>query len=351
MKKVFLLALMVIFLVGCVAPVTKGANMANYSAYLSTVNSEYFGAYENSGHVDGYSYGYVGNNNTLAGFYLGFKLPSTFPQDGGVIGDYTIDADDITSAILRLPEVNKGTRGNSPLTLKIAAITGEWNADAAFNTLPAISAVVDTTVIDNAIPSSSNYNTRDGYHAATYKITTYRRARTSDPWVIFFSNAISAGDYTTFYNEFGGADNYWNNAEYYFWEHLSTTAAYYSYYYLYHDIDIINVIKDAVANGATGLLLYFDVSSANYDRKVFTTPLETADSRRPLIAITFTDGSGATINLKMVVGAVGSKEFKQLAGLKMVVGEPGSKEWKQLAGLKMVVGEPGSKQWVEVYRA
>jgi hypothetical protein len=344
MKKILLLV-MVIFLVGCSAPVTEGTHMANYSAYLSTANSEYFGAYENSGHVDGYSYGYVGNNNTYAGFYLGFKLPSTFPQDGGAIGDYTVDADDITSAILRLPEVNKGTRGSSPLTLKIAAITGAWNADAAFNTLPAISAVVDSAVINNAIPSSSNWTpgTRDGYHAAVYRYLAYEGPTATGPWTLEISENITAALYNQYLDEWGGTVliSYAGGGGYNK-EAITYTPAYYDYYYLYHDIDIINVIKDAVANGATGLLLYFDVSSANYDRKVFTTPLETADSRRPGIFITFTDGSGVTINCKGVYGgaAVTPGGFKGVYGGALV----------NVGGIKGVKTIDGVKTLVDVYR-
>jgi hypothetical protein len=54
---------------------TEGEKMANYQKYLSESSGDYVGVYENTGSVTDVSYGYVGNNSGLAGFWLLFKLP------------------------------------------------------------------------------------------------------------------------------------------------------------------------------------------------------------------------------------------------------------------------------------
>lgn len=250
-----------------------------YTSYLSTANSDYVGVYEFSGNYTGYSYVGLGNNSTGTGFWILYKFGSDFPYAGTAIGDYTVDSDDVTGAIIRLPEVNKNTRGSGTLVLKASAITGTWNGDAEWASVPTYSAVVDTYSSFGAIPSSSNYDTRYGYHEKQYKYGRY--------YDYFGTWAFSSYVY---YSSYQGSVFYSGGFKY---AYVSTIPAYYDYYYKYNNVNIVNVIKDAIDNNATGLLLYFDTTDSTFNRKIFTTPYETANSRRPQIVINFADEATA----------------------------------------------------------
>lgn len=304
--------------------------MATYTKYLSSSNSGYFGVYENSGHVEDYSYGYVGNKDNMAAFWLAFKLPADFPYQGMDLKGYEADYRDITNATLRLVEVNKGTRGSGTLNMKISPMTGPWNGKAAWNTLPAWdSSVVNTFSSFGAKPSSSYYSTRTGYHATRYK---YEKVISGDGGHVAYV-------WLTTYNPYG-----FEIGDYFYMWMNDTIPAYYDYYYKYYNINVTDVAKECVKSGATGLLLWFDVSSTSYNRKVFTTTLETADTRRPGISITFGEGTG-TPDLK--INANG--EWRQLSGLKMVRDIGGEKQWADIDGLKQVRVIDGVKQWVDIY--
>lgn len=328
MKKI-LLWLSVLLLAGCAvyteAP-TEG-NMKSYLKYLSTSNSDYRGVYENSGSADGYSYGYVGNNSSAAGFWLLFKFPADFPYEDTLIGGYEAKAADVSAATLRIMEVNKGTRGSSALNLKISPITGAWNPSCNWTNKPAYNAsIVKTYSSFGAIPSKSNYNTRTGYHAAQYKYNKYDLSGHPLGYEYF---STYKGEQFTIWTTPAATYRY-----------DSTISAYYDYYYKYHTIDIKDVIKYCIENHATGLLLYFDTSITAYNRKVFTTVEETADSRRPAISITFDEGSGSYINMK----GMQDGEFKQIAGMKGIQGG----QWVNIGGMKAVKVVDGVKTWVDI---
>lgn len=286
-----------------------------FEKYLSQSNSDYVGVYEPSGKADGYTYGYVGNNSSLAGFYLLFKLTSDFPFAGVTVGGAASSADRVETAIFRMAEVNAGTRGSNALTLKISPIFSTWNPSATFASIPGYrSSIVDTYSSFGDAPSSSNYDYRTGYHSATYKLTIYRRLTIGDPWNYYSSESLTQSEYSANYNTWGGVDYYTGSGGYYYWYHLSSTSAYYDTYIVYHNIDITDVIKDCITNGATGLICYFDITNSTYNRKVFETTENTATGRQPKLTISFSDEAASTEPPILIATTAGSIDKQMTAG-------------------------------------
>lgn len=334
MKKFAFVLTIILLLAACSTPtITEEPMSVTYTAYLSETNSDYVGVYESNGSVVNSSYGYVGNNSSGAAFWLMFKLPSNFPFEGVMMGDYESQAAKVTGAILRLPEVNEGTRGSNTLTMKVSPITGAWNASANWGTVPTYkSSVVDTYSSFAAVPSSSNYDYRTGYHSATYTYKYYNRLNSSAQWVLQTTSSISYSQYQDYYNNWGGTNKYITDANgRQFWYSISSTSSYYDTYIVYHDINLTNVIKDCIDNGATGLILYFDTSNSTYNRKVFETILNSSVDRQPKIVINFEDAAGdPPIKITSVAGGIS----KQITSGKIFTGAA----FKEITGAKVYTG-------------
>lgn len=236
--------------------------MSVYQKYLTVGNSAYRNVIEPSGGDTGNDYMRVGNNSSGAAYWILIKLPTDLPSPAQV-----------SNAILRLTEYNSDYRGDGALTMHIARTTGAWTTSTNFNALPAYdtSNVVDFTFDSNNNPDSNNWDGRADYRPTQYKYKKYKELTGEYLGYEYFS------DYRgTEFNDFG-----------YIYKYYSTISAYYDDYWVWHDINITNIIQDCVDKGDTGLLLYFTLPGANNTRKYIRTPLNASTDWQPRLTITY----------------------------------------------------------------
>jgi hypothetical protein len=244
--------------------------------YLTTANSLYANPYEADNADGGQSYMRVGNYSDGRALFILLKLP---PIEQAV-AEY----------ILGLPAYNSGYYSNTDLNVKIHPVTGAWSAATKFGSLPAYDATVVERNITENVPSSSNYDYRTGYHAATYTQRYYSGLSSTGPWTLLDVFSITQTAYNNLLSAWGGTEHiYTSSGE---WERItiSYTAAYYDTYVKYHETDITTVAQWLYNNGYganPSVLIRFDLPGANDTRKFYKTPNNTTNALRPYANVTY----------------------------------------------------------------
>jgi hypothetical protein len=252
--------------------------MPTYTKNLTSSNSLYVNLVEPDDNYNNNSFMRIGNSDEGIGNLILLRLPPDVPRN--VI---------VSSSTLKMPEYDSDYRGSKDFTAKISPVTELWSTSAKWNTCPAYdTSVVDTYLFNKSAPSASNWDLRDGYHAAKYYLKQYHRASTSDSWTLDYTTSLSQSDYNYYYDAYNGADFYSGSSGAYYWNHLSKTSAYYDTHILYHTFNIKNTIQKCVNSGYTSIIIYYDLPGTSDTRKYIKSIYNTDSDMQPVFKMTYT---------------------------------------------------------------